>query len=119
MISDAEGIHHVLHDQGAVGEAGRPAEVDDLAEGDHQLVVGNGRDLVAAADGHVNRLRRKVDLANLGDPNPDAGQKQPQRAHRIGRLYAAAGHLGEQRLEHEEIIAADQLDVDVTTGTPL
>jgi hypothetical protein len=35
MISDAEGIHHVLHDQGAVGEVGRPAEVDDLAEGDH------------------------------------------------------------------------------------
>ncbi len=117
MIADAKSIHHVLHHERAFGEAGRAAEVDHLAEGDHQLVVGDGGDLVTAAGGHVNRLGREVDLADLRDPHFDAGKECAQRAYRIGRLDAAAGHLGQQWLKHEEVVAADEFHLHIAAGT--
>ena len=75
------GVHDVLHYEGTIGETGHPGQVDHLAEGDHQLVVGDGPDLAVAADGHAHGLRPEVDLANLRDHHLNIRQKTPQRRH--------------------------------------
>ena len=66
----------------------------------------------------MDRLRSHVDLPDFGNADGNARQEQPQRAHRIGGMDVAAGNLREERLKDEEIVAADQFDVDVAAGTP-
>ena len=79
------------------------------------------RDDVAIAGlaelGHVHRVRSHVDLPDFGNADGNARQEQPQRGHRIGGMDVAAGNL-QERLKDEEVVAADQFDVDVAAGTP-
>jgi len=118
VIPDLERVEDVLHHQRTVGEPGSSAQVDDLSEGDHQLIVGDDRNFAVATGGHVHRLRSHVDLPHFGNANGNARQEQPQRAHRIGGMDVAAGNLREERLKDEEVVAADQFDADVAAGTP-
>ena len=118
LISDLERVDDVLHDQRAFGEPRGPAQIDHLAEGDHQVIIGDDDDLAVAACGDMNGLRRKIDLPHIRHPDGDTRQKQPQRAHRVGGMNAAAGDLGQERLENEEVVAADKFDLDVPAGPP-
>ena len=118
-IADVKRIHHVLHHQRAIGEAGRPAEIDHLAEGDHQLVVSNGPDPAVAAQGHVHGLRPKIDLADFRDHDCNARQKTPQRSHAVAGIDAAPCDLGQQWLKDEEVVATDQHDLDITASVSL
>jgi hypothetical protein len=82
------------------------------------VIIGDHDDLTVAACGGMNGLRRKIDLPHIRHPDGDTWQKQPQRAHRVGGMNAAAGDLGQERLKDEEVVAADQFDADVAAGTP-
>jgi hypothetical protein len=66
----------------------------------------------------MNGLCRKIDLPHIRHSDGDTRQKQPQRAHRVDWMNAAAGDLGQERLENEEVVAADKFDLDVPTGPP-
>lgn len=87
LIPILERVEDVFHRQRTIGEPGRSAQVDDLSEGDHKLIVRNDRNCAIAIGGHVDRLRSHVDLPDFGNAD-----RKPGRNSRSG-LAASAGWI--------------------------
>ena len=113
MVSEPERVAEVLHRQGVLADAGHGGEVADLAEPEHEVVIGHFGEGTALALGDEDDLPQRVDMVDLAPAEVRLGDDVADRVDDVGRADAPRRHLGQERLEDEIVLLRKKLDMHV------
>ena len=113
VAAQMERVGQVLERHRVLGQAAQAAEIRDVAERDHQMVVGDRVRVRAEARAGHHHLARQVDRFDLAHVDVGARQQPAQRANRVGQADGSGDHLRQHRLEDEVVLLADERDLEV------
>jgi hypothetical protein len=106
VVAEPPGVLEGGQGEGVGGHAGQVAEVGHSPEGQHQVVVGERLQGVAAAQ--VDDLGVGVDAEHLGPAEPGPGAGRPQRHPDVAGRDRPGRDLSQHRCEEEVVALADQ-----------
>ncbi len=113
VVAQGERVAEVLERECVFGEAPQPAEVRDVAEREHQMVV--VQDVLVRAEPRRGRDRAvaEVNGLDLADVQVRARQQPADGADHVRDADRAGDHFGQHRLEDEVVLLIDQHDLEI------
>ena len=113
LVPQPQRVAHRLERKGVLRQARKRRQVYAAADGNYEMVVGKVLvgGLVGIGDDDVAAMH--VDGVYLGLVEPGEGAQAADGVQNMGGLDAAGHHLGEHRLEQEEVVAAHQGELDL------
>ena len=113
VVAQPECVAEVLQRQRVLADARHRREVADLAEPEHELVVGALGEGAALALGDQDDLPLRVDAVDLAPAELRLGDDVADRVDDVGRADAAGRHFRQERLEDEIVLLREELDMHV------
>src|SRR5204862_4016623 len=108
-------VAEVLERQRVLGEPRLTGEARDVAERDHEVVVLERALARAEARRGCHALLVEVDSVHGAGVEVRAWAEPPDRRDRVEEADAAGDDLGQHRLEHDVVVAADEPELDAAT----
>ncbi len=111
-VAEVEGVAERPDPDRVLDHPGHGPEVRHASEGDHERVIGDLEGLAALAPRDMDDPGVRVDRIDVADLDLDAPDIRPEGDDDVGRLDRARDDVGQEGLEDEVVIAADEGDRD-------